>query len=68
MRGFVHRCLAIGHGAGRPRVLRQDIWRVVLAWFAGLRNSDARGADYRIGWAVIVATIPIGIVGFAFRI
>ncbi len=45
----------------------KDIWRVVLAWFAGLRNSDARGADYRIGWAVIVATIPIGIVGFAFK-
>lgn len=45
----------------------KDIWRVVLAWFAGLRSRDARGADYRIGWAVIVATIPIGIVGFVFK-
>ncbi|GAB09362.1 undecaprenyl-diphosphatase [Gordonia araii NBRC 100433] len=44
----------------------RDIWRIVLAWFAGLRNPDARGSDYRIGWAVIVATIPIGIIGFFF--
>ncbi|MFT4199649.1 undecaprenyl-diphosphate phosphatase [Gordonia sp. (in: high G+C Gram-positive bacteria)] len=42
----------------------RDIWRIIVAWFAGLRNPSARGADYKIGWAVIVATIPIGIIGY----
>lgn len=42
----------------------RDIWRIVVAWFAGLRNPASRGADYRIGWAVIIATIPIGIIGY----
>ncbi len=44
----------------------RDIVRIIGAWFAGLRNPAARGSDYRVGWAVIVATIPIGIVGFLF--
>ncbi|MFT3900184.1 MAG: undecaprenyl-diphosphate phosphatase [Gordonia sp. (in: high G+C Gram-positive bacteria)] len=44
----------------------RDIFRIIRAWFAGLRNPRARGMDYRIGWAVIVATIPIGIIGLLF--
>ncbi|WP_067464937.1 undecaprenyl-diphosphate phosphatase [Nocardia amamiensis] len=78
----------------------KDIWRIVLAWFAGLRDRmTARGPqelplhdqpttklpvltadrtrvldeqtqrdlDYRIGWYVIIATIPIGVLGFVFK-
>ncbi|QRY64125.1 undecaprenyl-diphosphate phosphatase [Gordonia sp. PDNC005] len=45
----------------------KDIWRIVLAWFGGLRNPERRGVDYRIGWYVILATIPIGVLGFVFR-
>ena len=45
----------------------KDIWRIVLAWFAGLTNREARGLDYRIGWYVILATIPIGILGYVFK-
>ncbi|WP_040779158.1 undecaprenyl-diphosphate phosphatase [Nocardia pneumoniae] len=78
----------------------KDIWRIVLAWFAGLRERvTARGRqelplhdqpttklpvltadrtrvldertqrdlDYRIGWYVIIATIPIGVLGFVFK-
>ncbi|WP_161927720.1 undecaprenyl-diphosphate phosphatase [Gordonia crocea] len=45
----------------------KDIVRIVIAWFAGLVHADKRGVDYRVGWAVIVATIPIGVIGFAFR-
>lgn len=78
----------------------KDIWRIVLAWFAGVgERLTTRGAsdlplhdqptmklpiitaehtrvlderaqrelDYRIGWYVIIATIPIGVLGFLFK-
>lgn len=45
----------------------RDIARIVVAWFRGLRNPEARGLDYRMGWYVIIATIPIGVLGFLFK-
>ncbi|MGH3360072.1 MAG: undecaprenyl-diphosphate phosphatase [Nocardioidaceae bacterium] len=48
--------------------LRQDIWRIGTAWLRGLVSRDARTEpDYRFGWAVILGSIPIGIVGLAFQ-
>ena len=45
----------------------RDIWRIVTAWFAGIFHADRRhGLDYRMGWYVIVGSIPIGILGLAF--
>ncbi|MBK8446505.1 MAG: undecaprenyl-diphosphate phosphatase [Micropruina sp.] len=35
-----------------------DIVRFATAWFAGLRDSSARGNDYRMGWAIIAGFIP----------
>lgn len=45
----------------------KDIVRIVTAWFRGLFNPEERLIDYRVGWYVIYATIPIGIIGFFFR-
>jgi undecaprenyl-diphosphatase len=45
----------------------RDIGRIVKAWFAGLFNSAARNADYRLGWFVIIGTIPIGVLGLLFK-
>jgi len=45
----------------------RDIVRLVAAWFRGLANRNARGADYRLAWFVIIGTIPVGIVGFLGR-
>ncbi|WP_026917917.1 undecaprenyl-diphosphate phosphatase [Gordonia shandongensis] len=45
----------------------KDIGRIVRAWFVGLRDASARGIDYRVGWYVILATIPIGVLGFVFK-
>jgi len=45
----------------------KDIYRIIVAWFRGLFNAAERNVDYRIGWAVIIATIPIGILGLAFK-
>ncbi|MDR0990928.1 MAG: undecaprenyl-diphosphate phosphatase, partial [Propionibacteriaceae bacterium] len=41
----------------------RDIVRLAVGWFKGVFRKDQRGTDYRLGWAVIVGSIPIGIVG-----
>lgn len=45
----------------------RDIIRIVAAWFRGLADRAERGLDYRIGWYVIFATIPIGVLGFLLK-
>ena len=41
-----------------------DITRVAAAWFKGLVKPEYRGSfDHRMGWFVILGSIPIGIVG-----
>jgi undecaprenyl-diphosphatase len=48
--------------------LRKDLVRIVAAWFKGLVSAEARkGPDWRFAWAVILGSIPIGIVGLAFQ-
>ncbi|ARU46163.1 undecaprenyl-diphosphate phosphatase [Corynebacterium silvaticum] len=41
----------------------KDIAKIVTGWFRGLFNKDARGFDYRMGWMVVVGTLPVVIVG-----
>ncbi len=46
----------------------KDIVRIVRAWFRGLVDRSQRDdLDYRMGWYVIFATIPIGVIGFVFK-
>ncbi len=45
----------------------RDIGRIVKAWFSGLFTTSARDADYRLGWFVIIGTIPIGLLGLLFK-
>jgi undecaprenyl-diphosphatase len=48
--------------------LRKDLWRIVVAWCKGLVSGEARkDPDWRFAWAVILGSIPIGIVGLAFQ-
>jgi undecaprenyl-diphosphatase len=43
----------------------RDIWNIITGWFAGVFHRERRGTlDYRRGWMVIVATIPVGLIGF----
>jgi undecaprenyl-diphosphatase len=45
-----------------------DLWRVFTAWLASLTNKERRSdPDARMGWYLIVATIPISIFGLAFK-
>ncbi|GAA4737579.1 undecaprenyl-diphosphate phosphatase [Amnibacterium soli] len=47
---------------------RSDIVRLIGAWVRGLLHAEARGSqDWRTAWAVIIGTIPIGIVGLLGR-
>ncbi|MGY0006684.1 undecaprenyl-diphosphate phosphatase [Micromonospora sp. I033] len=46
----------------------KDIWRIVRTWILGLTDRSVRSSlDYRMGWYVIVGTIPIGIFGLLFK-
>ncbi|MFC3502380.1 undecaprenyl-diphosphate phosphatase [Micromonospora krabiensis] len=46
----------------------KDIWRITRIWVVGLWDRSVRSSlDYRMGWYVIVGTIPIGIFGFLFK-
>ncbi len=47
---------------------RKDIWNIVTGWLAGIFNSQKRSTDdYRFGWAVIIGSIPIAIIGLLFK-
>jgi undecaprenyl-diphosphatase len=46
----------------------KDISRLVKAWFRGLFNSkDRDNSDYKMAWLVIMASIPVGLVGYLLR-
>lgn len=45
----------------------KDIVRVARAWFAGLAHRDRRGNDYKMGWLIIVGSLPVVIIGLAFK-
>jgi undecaprenyl-diphosphatase len=48
--------------------LRHDIARILGAWARGLRDPERRMAsDYRFGWAVILGSLPILVVGIIFK-
>ena len=46
---------------------REDLWRIARAWLRGLRDPSVRHElDARMGWYILIGTIPIGIFGLAF--
>lgn len=46
----------------------RDIARILKAWFRGLFvKTDRDNVDYRLGWYVIIGSIPIGVIGFLFK-
>ena len=47
---------------------RQDIARILKALFSSLtKKSERANPDAKMGWYVIIGTIPIGIAGLAFK-
>jgi undecaprenyl-diphosphatase len=47
---------------------RADLWRIAAAWLRELRVPIRRAsAEAKLGWFIVLGTIPIGIFGFLFR-
>jgi undecaprenyl-diphosphatase len=47
---------------------RHDLIRIALAWLRSLRDRPARRElDARLGWYIVLGTIPIGIFGLLFK-
>jgi undecaprenyl-diphosphatase len=44
---------------------RHELWAIASKWLRGPRRYE--DPDVRLGWFLIVATIPIGVLGFIFR-
>mgnify|MGYP001689500921 CR=1 FL=1 len=45
-----------------------DIWRVLAVWWRGLRvRRTRRQFDYKYGWAIIIGSVPIAVVGLTFK-
>jgi len=46
---------------------RADLWRIARTWLRSLRDASLRRElDARLGWYLIIGTIPISIIGLAF--
>lgn len=47
---------------------RADLWRIASAWLRSLRDREMRAdLDARMGWYIILGTIPIAVLGLAFK-
>jgi undecaprenyl-diphosphatase len=47
---------------------RADLWRIASTFLRGLRDPQQRGDhDYRMGWYIILGTVPIAVIGFLLR-
>ncbi|AQU69833.1 undecaprenyl-diphosphate phosphatase [Streptomyces niveus] len=58
----------IGTEAAVLIYFRKDIARITSAWFRSLTDKAMRSDhDAKMGWLVIVGSIPIGVLGLAFK-
>ncbi|MFJ6717978.1 MULTISPECIES: undecaprenyl-diphosphate phosphatase [unclassified Streptomyces] len=58
----------IGTEAAVLIYFRKDIARIVSAWFRSLFDKSLRGdQDAKMGWLVIVGSIPIGVLGVTLK-
>ncbi|MEA2383578.1 MAG: undecaprenyl-diphosphatase [Solirubrobacteraceae bacterium] len=47
---------------------RADLWRIAVAWLRSLSDPSVRGdLDVRMGWYIILGTIPIAVLGLIFK-
>jgi undecaprenyl-diphosphatase len=58
----------IGTEAAVIIYFRHEILAILRAWARSIRNADARSdPDARMGWLIIVGTIPIAVLGVLFK-
>jgi undecaprenyl-diphosphatase len=60
--------IQLGTMAAVVLYFRNDLLRIARAWLASLRDRTRRSElDARLGWYLILATVPISIIGLAFK-
>jgi undecaprenyl-diphosphatase len=60
--------IQLGTMAAVVLYFRQDLLRIARAWLAALRDPSRRSElDARLGWYLILGTVPIVIFGVAFK-
>ena len=58
----------IGTEAAVLIYFRKDLWAILSTWLRALRDPSLRDdPNTKMGWFIIVATIPIGLIGFAMK-
>lgn len=57
----------IGTEAAVLLYFRHDIWRIAMAWLRSLAAPGRQTPDSRMGWLIIVGTLPIAILGLVFK-
>ncbi len=58
----------IGTEAAVLLYFRHDIWRIATGWLAALAGrGPADNVDARLGWLIILGTLPIAILGLLFK-
>ena len=57
----------IGTEAAVLLYFRHDIWRILTACFASLAGRRKGDPDARMGWLIIIGSLPIGILGLLFQ-
>jgi undecaprenyl-diphosphatase len=58
----------IGTEAAVLLYFRRDLVRILRAWWSSLRSAGrTANADSRIGWLIIVGTLPIAVLGLLFK-
>ena len=46
---------------------RREVLRIAAAWFAALPPARTQTPDSRLGWAIIVATVPVVVAGLLLK-
>src|ERR671929_1943919 len=57
----------IGTEAAVLLFFRRDIGRIIAAWFGSLAGRRKNDPDARMGWLIIVGSIPIVVLGLLFQ-
>jgi undecaprenyl-diphosphatase len=57
----------IGTEAAVLLYFRHDIWRIITAWLGSLRRGRTGDPDARMGWLIIIGSIPIVVLGLLFQ-
>jgi undecaprenyl-diphosphatase len=59
--------IQIGTEAAVLLYFRHDIWRIITAWIGSLGGGRKGDPDARMGWLIIVGSMPIVVLGLLFQ-